>query len=631
MDPAAYNRLVKTLEAAARERPTQLRRGALAFVALGYAYVGAVLIGVLAAGLGIFFLMLEAARGNLLGAKAGFALLVLAWIIVKSLWVSLPPPEGIALDLGSVPALERRLEEIRAALRAPKPHEVLLTMDFNAAVFQRPRFGVFGWPKTYLQLGVPLLYALDVRQLDAVLAHEFAHLSRAHPKTGLWVFRVSRTWQQLLNHLHQSRSKAGWLFKGFFQWYIPRLEARGFVMSRRDEYEADAEAAQIAGADAMGSALIALDVRAHTLVQEFWPELWRRAEHEPTPPTQAWQLFPDRMRTTSITDQAVAKALTATATEHDTHPSLAERLRALGVADVNGVERKVIESLQSSLSTTAADQYLSDRAARALIDADRAWSWDVGKDWSARHKQLTTCRARCTELLDADRNGTLEPTGAWELASALRELGEDATPYLRRIVEATPDHAPAQFLLGRSLLAENDPAGVEHIRAAMKLEVGAVETGAALLRQYYRDRGDHEQAEAAQWDGYNHSKLMREAAEERNSFRERDKLLPPELSEEDGAHIREIGDKFAEIETIWVARKQTVHLEERPMFVMVVAHHDWRRNAWANQFRGLAQRVLESVSLSIRCDVFLMSLESQTHWAKRKMDKVKGARLYHRQ
>src|SRR5262245_47524088 len=536
MDPAAYNRLIKKLEVSARERPNQLRRSALAFVALGYAYVGAVLICVLALGLGILFLMIEAAHGNILGVKAGFALLVLAWIIVKSLWVTLPPPEGTTLDLESAPALARRLEEIRAALRAPKPHAVLLTMDFNAAVFQRPRFGVFGWPQTYLQLGVPLLYALDARQVDAVLAHEFAHLSRAHPKTGLWVFRVSRTWQQLLNRLHQSGSKAGWLFRGFFHWYVPRLEARGFVMSRRDEYEADAEAAQIAGGDAMGSALIALDVRAHTLVKEFWPELWRRAEHEPTPPTQAWQLFPDRMRTTSITDQAVAKALTATTMEHDTHPSLAERLRALGVADVNGVERKVVESLQSPFSTSAADQYLSDRAARALVDADRAWSRDVGKDWSARHKQLMNCRARCAELLDADRNGTLEPTGAWELASALRELGEDATPYLRRVVEAAPDHVPAQFLLGRSLLAEHDPAGVEHIRTAMKLEAGAVASGAALLRQYYRDRGEHEKAEAAQWDGYNHSVQMREGADERNSFTKRDKLLPHELSEKDVAH-----------------------------------------------------------------------------------------------
>jgi len=630
MDPAAYNRLVKSLEASARERPNRLRRSALAFVALGYAYVGAVLIGVLGAGLGILFLMVEAAKGNILGVKAGFALLVLAWIIVKSLWVSLPPPEGIALDLESAPVLERRLEEIRAALRAPKPHDVLLTMDFNAAVFQRPRFGVFGWPKTYLQLGVPLLYALDARQFDAVLAHEFAHLSRAHPKTGLWVFRVSRTWQQLLTQLHRSGSKAGWLFKRFFHWYVPRLEARGFVMSRRDEYEADAEAAQIASADAMGSALIALDVRAQTLVKEFWPEVWRRAEHEATPPTQAWQLFPDRMRTTSITDQAVARALTATAMEHDTHPSLSERLRALGVADASGVKPKVTESLQSPLSITAADQYLSDRAGRALVDADRAWSGEVSNDWGARHRQLTNCRARCAELLDADRNGTLEPEGTWELASALRELGEDATPYLRRIVEATPDHAPAQFLLGRSLLAENDPAGVEHIRAAMKLEVGAVEQGAALLRQYYRDRGDHEQAEVAQWDGYNHAKLMREAAEERNSFKEADKLVPPNLSEEDVAHIRQIGDKFPEIEAIWVARKQTVHLEERPMLVVVVAHRNWRRNAWVNQFRALAQKVLESVSLSITCDIFLMSLESQTRWAKRKMDKVQGARLYHR-
>src|SRR5262245_23002209 len=128
MDPAAYNRLVKSLEASARVHPNQLRRSALAFVALGYAYVGAVLIGVLGAGLGILFLMVEGAKGNILGLRAGFALLVRAWITVKWRWVSLPPPEGIALDLASAPVLERCLEEIRAALRAPTRHDVLLTM-----------------------------------------------------------------------------------------------------------------------------------------------------------------------------------------------------------------------------------------------------------------------------------------------------------------------------------------------------------------------------------------------------------------------------------------------------------------------------------------------------------------------
>lgn len=629
MDPASYNRLVKELEALARTEPVALRRGALAFVALGYVYVGAVLLVIAGLGIGTFLAMVAAEKANLGAIKIGFALLALAWIIAKTLWIRVTPPTGTPLVAGAAPVLDRRLEEIRIALDAPKPDVVLLTMEFNASVVQIPRFGIFGWPRTYLQLGVPLMCGVQAREFDAILAHEFAHLSKAHPKTGLWVFRIGRTWQQLLTQFDESRSHASWLFSRFCRWYVPRLRARGFAMSRRDEYEADAEAGAFAGADAMGAALVALEVRGATVADPYWTEVWRGAETQTTPPDGVWTLFSDRLRAEPVTAPSAAKALVKTTLDHDTHPSLSERLRALGMSDDTGIKANL--ELPSGIATSAAEHYLATHASRFLAEADREWQDDVRDRWSARHQELTELRARAERLLEDDRNGALDSANTWELACALTELDADATPYLRRVVVEMPDNAGAQFLLGRNLLAANDEAGVEHIRAAMKLELGSVGAGTALLRQFYADRGDATHVEAVQWDQHRHAELMRAAAPERNTVTARDTLLPIELSNADVTHLRDVANQFDELDAMWVARKQTKNLVERPMVVVVAGRRGWRWQFWGSKDQQLANAVVQGISLSFDADLLVLALGSNAGWLHRKVKKVDGALVFQRQ
>lgn len=491
MDPTRYNRLVRRLEELARTSPDVLRRRALWFVALGYGYVFSILIGLLATMIAMV-VMIFTGHFNAATAKILFVVAVLSWLIVKSLWVSVVPPSGESIPATAIPKLSKRLEEIRSALDAPAPDVVLFTSDFNASVTQIPRFGIFGWPMTYLQLGVPLMCGMSSRQLDAVLAHEFAHLSRSHPKTGLWVFRVSKTWQQLLTHLYESGSRSGWLFRRFFRWYVPRLEAHGFAMSRRDEFEADAEAAHVAGADAMGSALVALEVRESAIAGEIWPRVWRDAETHPAPPERAWTLLPEMLRATPITEPAIQKVMMRRGLGSDTHPSVSERLRALGMAKDGGVlDPRVIAALRDPIDVSAADHYLGEQAAQFLLRRDRDWRAEISTQWTKHHMELRRHRTTSTELLAKDAAGNLDDAGAWQLARALDALDGDPLPYLRRAASAMPNNAEARFLLGRRLLAAGDPEGVPHIRAVMSLEPEAVGTCAALLQQFHTDRGPH--------------------------------------------------------------------------------------------------------------------------------------------
>lgn len=190
--------LVKRLEAYAERHPTLYRIRVYALGVLGYAYIFLILVGLLLA-------VAAAAYAAVVGKGAGAlylvqgiaALLALIGVVVRSLWVRMPLPEGLALAPAVVPRLFEAVEKIRKALQSPKVHQVMLTNDFNAGVVQWPRLGAFGWPRNYLVLGLPLMQALSPEQFEAVLAHEFGHVSRSHGRFTAWIYRIRKTWIQL--------------------------------------------------------------------------------------------------------------------------------------------------------------------------------------------------------------------------------------------------------------------------------------------------------------------------------------------------------------------------------------------------------------------------------------------------
>ena len=75
---------------------------------------------------------------------------------------------------------------------------MLLTGDFNAAIVQHPRFGIFGGTRNYLMLGLPLMQSLSPAEFQAVVAHEFGHLWGAHGRFGAWIYRLRTGWARLL-------------------------------------------------------------------------------------------------------------------------------------------------------------------------------------------------------------------------------------------------------------------------------------------------------------------------------------------------------------------------------------------------------------------------------------------------
>src|SRR5205814_4685403 len=99
---------------------------------------------------------------------------------LRALLVRVKAPQGRAVTRTEAPELFAVLDDLQTQLRSAAFHQVFIDPRCNAGVVQVPRLGVFGWSRNYLLIGLPLLDGLSPDEMRAVLAHEFAHLSREH-------------------------------------------------------------------------------------------------------------------------------------------------------------------------------------------------------------------------------------------------------------------------------------------------------------------------------------------------------------------------------------------------------------------------------------------------------------------
>ena len=252
-----FETLVGRLEEQAKRNLAGYRTRVLLMALLGNAYLGVmlVLIALLVVAAAISVVWLKAA-----GVKIAILMAVLLWLVLKALWVRLAPPEGTEITARDAPELFGMIEELRRALRSPRFHHVLVTDDFNAAVVQAPRLGLFGWYRNYLLIGLPLAKALTVEQFKAVLAHEFGHLSKGHGRISNWIYRQRLRWGRLMAALEAAESWGLVLFRPFLRWYAPYFNAYSYPLARANEFEADATSARLASRRAAAEALTAVNV-----------------------------------------------------------------------------------------------------------------------------------------------------------------------------------------------------------------------------------------------------------------------------------------------------------------------------------------------------------------------------------
>ncbi len=610
MNREEFDRLVRQVEGGVGRDHAALRWHTIRLALIGYAGLLAGFLLVVLISAGFFSAMIWVDyEGRISCGIAGLVVLGFGgWTSLQILLVRLPPPKGVAVSRDAAPALFAVLDDLQSRINSAPFHEVLLTAEFNASVVQVPRLGLFGWPRNYLLLGLPLLDALSPEEMRAVIAHEFTHLSREHGRLTNWLYRLRRSWEELFQQLSNSAARGTWSLRPptvkFVGWFWPRFNAHAFVLSRANEYEADASAARLAGTQHLASALVRLQILTRLLDQQLWPGLWRLAQTQPTPPVDVLARLRDGLKTGADHQHRTRwseEAFEATSTNSDTHPCLSERLRALNVP------------LVSSAATTAAAILSASEALLGLgidgfrRDVQQFWQQTTAARWSEHHARSAALSHRLTSLDQAVPADAVTLESLWDKAHVLLNLHNEtsAEPLLCEILARNADHARANFQLGRLLLENRNSKGEEHLERAMATNPELVPQACSLLHEHYRKLGQADQLRALAVRVDRHEKEVAASRAERTAVTAKDHFLPHGLSTAELETLRRILATEPELARAELARKELKYLVHEQLFVLCVRRHPaWHRLPDAEADRALARRLAQSVRLPGRVLVF---------------------------
>ena len=622
-----YHALVLRVEAYARRHPVRYRIRLGALAVFGYAYIWLMLVGI-AALLALLVLLVETVQSGvvMVVVKLGWPLLALGLAILRALWVRFPRPDGIEIVRRDAPALFGLVDALRRQLACPRFHHVLLTDQWNAGVAQRPRLGPFGWYENYLQLGVPLMSGLPPDEFQAVLAHEFGHLSRSHGRFGSWIYRVRATWSELLASLSRTRHRWRGVVEAFLGRFAPYFNAYSFVLAREREREADRVAAALTSRETLARALVTLNLGGALLGRRYWPSVDRLTHERREPPLGIVSNMVDTLRGGASAPDArtwLDEALRRTTDIEDTHPSLAERLAALGVTPP-------VASPERAAQSSAAERFLGDTLRVALTGLDRIWRDRAARAWQERHLAVERARARLAEIAGRAAAGPLPPELVWERIQLTMDLDGDeaAEPLLRETLAANGEHVGASFLLGRMLLQRGDAAGLEHLERAMQRDPVCAPVACDVVAHYHELAGRDAQAATYRMRGRAAADLLDQAEAERGGVAADDEFLPHQLSTDEVARLRQEIEGFFDVRRAWLARKAVRHLSERPFYVLGVELGRWYQ--WRTRQQN--QQVVHGLATKVAYPGHAWIIQLNRHHAKvaRKLKRVPGSEILRR-
>lgn len=629
-----FDNLVREIENRFAGRPSALRVRVAMLAAIGYAGLLAWLGIILLISAGFFAVMFWAdVQGKIAcGILGSLVLFGGGYAALRALLVRMDQPEGRAVTRAEAPELFSVLDELQSQLRSESFHRVLIEPVCNAAVVQVPRLGVFGWQRNYLLIGLPLADGLSRDEMRAVLAHEFAHLSREHGRLSHYLYRLRRSWQEIFRQLSRPRAPGEVsmrpLIKKFVDWFWPRFNAHAFVLSRANEYEADFHSARLAGKHSAASALMRLNVVGRQLEEKIWPDLFQLANAQAEPPPDVFWRVRDGIRAGASADDAAKwldEALQMTSTNSDTHPCLTERLRALEALPPGiGFEK-------NPPSQSATEALLGASAEKIRADVQKNWSKDMAPKWRDRHARATALKHRLGSI-EAGSPAAADVERLWDKALVLLDLegGKAARPLLQQILEIRPDHVPARFHLGRLLLDDNSPEGIEHLQRAMELDEHCVPQACSLLHNHYRFAGQVEKLREldARMDRYEKSLAASHA--ERREVSAKDTFIAHGLSEEDLRRVCELLAAENGISRANLARKELKHFPTQRLFVLCIhPRRAWHGLADRDAERALVNRLSQKLQLPGRLMVFTPAGSFRP--LAKKLEAAPGAEIFRRE
>jgi Zn-dependent protease with chaperone function len=575
MSNEKFIELVSKLENKASKNPKQYRAKVVLLTLLGYVYVlFFTLLLLFLLGFSIFALISDGLR------YGAIKLLVitgaLSFFILRSLFFKVPKPEGYSIQRKDAEGLFSMLDTLQAKIKTSKIDEVILTDELNAAVTEVPRFGLFGPKQTILILGLPLLSTLNKEQFKAVLGHELAHISHADTKVGAWVYRVKRTWGSLMHSLEKNEQFGTFLFRRFFNWYYPVFDAYTFVMRRQEEYKADHVAASITSNKIKAEALIQIHISAPYYEEEFYNELFDVSLNNGSVPNP-YSNYIDKIKQLpkEKKEEYLSSSLEMKTDASDTHPSLSDRLKALGIEPF----------IPEVINQTAFSTLINDGSS-ILQSFDNSWREYNEENWKIEINQYKQAKERLKELEGKDVTVFEEMRERAALTERFKGYNE-SIPFYEKIIEHFPpseETSDIYLRLGEIYLEDETTTqkGMDYLKESMKLDWECKGPALDILCHYYYRIEDFENFEIirTQLEGWN--ELLIQSDEEVNYLSTKDQFVFHEFDEQKlDKRITQLKEQST-IQEAYLVKKELKAIPERKQYVLGI---------YADMPKGVDQKI----------------------------------------
>lgn len=619
--------LVECYEASEKARPRWFTMRLAGMALLGQ-IVGVLLLVAMVAGAVVLGLQVHSAveaksKAVAILFFATFACILGVGYAVRGLWVRVPAAQGLVIGRYDAPRMSEFIENMRRETGGPKVAEILLSPDAVAAVVGRPPFGLFGPHRHTLVLGMPLLAGLSESQMRSVLAHEFAHIRESRLPLSTWVFRSLNIWSgpakdSILRQL---------LFP-FAWWYAPRLEAMSAVWRRVSERRADLAAAKLVGVEDCGDAVIRSLIVAQFVDRDYWPGVMKQARESVSPPGRLVSTLVQQIASGDADRHGqhwLSRAMRDQTVHDDSHPALAARLQNIGHA---AGKAATTDELATHLPAQPKDTALAALfepafADQALAILDHAYANIIAGQWYWHHAQaeqshrellhtLSEYGIELSSLSNAENEPPQPPAefsddaAVWSRAAKLvADIYGDAAarPWYERVLERDPASADACFALGKILLLDDDPAGVELVERGIAARPLWAIDGCELLYDFHRGAGDVEAAERVRQQAMAHVELLQKIHRAASQPPKVTQLEPHGLNEQQIARLVEQLRRLEPVEQAFFFRRTLKSMPDVPVYVLIFqSPKSWFQTQ--ARLQQLAQEIAERLQFDQPFTVF---------------------------
>jgi Zn-dependent protease with chaperone function len=556
---AKFDLLVRQLERSSSQRNTanyQLKVAALA--AIGYGYIWIICLALFSS-LWLVRWLFESTQQRTIVIDPNQLWLLFGLVAISVFWVQYTPLNDREIHRTEFPELFNIIDELSLKLKTPKIHHVVINYDHNAAIYQAPRIGLFGWYQNYLLLGLPLLQSLTPEQFTATLSHELGHLAGNDSSFTGYILRVRKMWEQL------TTDNNFFLFQWFFRWYEPLIKAYSFVSVRDREYAADALAQRMTSPDIAANDLIQTYIYQYYLQEDFSRKLNRQAREAATPPLDVVtkMLTALRQPLDPQTAQVWLGLILGEATDtDDTHPCLSDRLAAVGYPTPKSWT-------PSPILITAAEYYFGDRLADLAAELDLRWYESRKIAWFKQHQQAQYQREYLANLNRQAMTTNLTISEATIQADLSTELHGElvALPLWQEILARSPDHPQANYQVGKALVNRGHLSGCVYLEQAIALESDLVIPSCEELYRFHTFQGDLATAEIyLDWRQQHLPKQWRSKLE--RTIKDTDKFVPHDLEPELITEIQHKLKNYPAIDRAYLVCKPMRIFTDRPLYIL---------------------------------------------------------------